>query len=285
MKTRTSLLSAAVAVCLSVAALGAETGPQQTGEGTFERSWPAVSVAHTRVTLSSKLDERVAKIEVEEGQKVNKGDVLLRFDARQVEARIAVAEVEADFKGRIESARTRYEYLKREFERSKNLSTEEMITESELDNDRTQMELASLEMAELRRGEKLGEARLHLYRTDAEDYVVRSPVNGVVSDLWVDEGEMAEVGESLVEVIDPDVIEIRVHLREEHAMNVAAGGEVAVKFVTVSQRPVPGTIYFVSPYVESSSGTFTVKILAQPNVEQIKPGMACEIRFLPAEKP
>jgi len=269
--------------CIGPTAVCGEPDPQPEGEGTFERFWPAASMPHTHVTLSSKLDERLGEVLVEEGQQVKKGEVLVKFDLEQVNAKIAMAQVEADFKGRIESATKRYEYLAREYERSKNL--DQMISESDLDSDHTQMELSKLELEELKRGQRMADTRLRLYKAEAEDYIVRSPVDGVVADVWIEEGEMAQVGQALVEVIDPSAIEVRVHLREEHTMNVTPGQEAAIRFVTVSQRPVPGTVYFVSPYVDSSSGTFTVKILTEPKTEHIKPGMACEVRFLPPKKP
>jgi RND family efflux transporter MFP subunit len=263
----------------------AETQPQETGEGTFERDWPAVSMAYKRATLSSKLDERIASIVVKEGQAVKKGDVLLRFSYEQIEAKIAMAEVDAEFKDRIESSRTRYEFLSRESERSKKLSEGAMIPEAEFDKDRTEKELARLEVEELKRNSRLADTRLRVYKAEAEDYVVRSPIDGVVADLWVKEGEMARVGQALLEVLDPKVIEVRVHLREEHSMNVSANQEVAVKFPAASERPVPGAVYFVAPNVDSSSGTFTVKILTEPGVEHIKPGMSCQVRFLPPKNP
>ncbi len=249
----------------------------------FDTFWPAVSQPHTQITLSSKLrGERIARIAVEEGDPVSKEDVLMEFDARLMDARIALAVVEAEFTSRLQSARTRHEYLKGEFDRSVELG----FAERGVDKDRAEfeMKMARLDLDELDRSKRLAEKQLEYYECQAEDYTILSPIDGVVSRLWIEEAEMASEGLPLVKVIDPRVIEVRLHPSERFVKLVARGQKVVVKFPAADDREFTGSVYVVSPDVDSSSHTFMVRILVEPGMDDVKPGMGCEVRFLPRQQ-
>lgn len=267
------------------ATAGPEAGSEEGESELLGQSWPAVSVPHTRVVLSSKLNEYVSELPVEEGERVAEGDVVLRFDARQIEAQIAVAEVEADYESRIARQKDRYEHLQREYERSRALSEgEAVISESKLDQHRTQMQMARLELEEMKRQAVRAEKQLALYQARATDYTLKAPVDGVVSQVWIEEAEMATEGEKLIEVIDPETIEVRVHMPEDLADAILRDQKATLIFASAGGKTVPASVYFVSPYVDSSSGTFLVKLLAQVGNRELKPGMGCEVRFSPRKK-
>lgn len=272
---------AAVAVLLCVVAGGIYGQARADGEADdfFDTFWPAVSQPHTQITLSSKLRERIARIAVEEGDSVKKDDVLIEFDTRLINARIALAVVEADFAARLDSSRTRHEYLKGEFDRSVKLDFAE--SRADLDRAKFEMEMARLDLEELNRSKRLAEQQLGYYKYQAEDYTILSPIDGVVSRLWIEEAEMASEGLPLVKVIDPRVVEVRLHPSERFVKLVARGQKVVVKFSAADDREFPGSVYVVSPDVDSSSHTFLVRILVEPGRDDVRPGMGCEVRFLP----
>jgi len=271
------------AICVAIACLlfastvhrrclGAE------GPDLFEKSWAAASLPHRRVTLCSKVMELVQAIEVKEGQRVSRGDVLIKLDALKLERQKAVAEKNADFTARIQSAQAKSEHLAREFERKDKLG--EFLSESKLDEARTDMELAKLEVQELQRQQELAKAGVDYYEALLRDYAIVSPIDGVVSNLMVETGEMVKEGQAVVEVIDPDTIEVRVHLPEGTLARIGNAQGTSVTFAAFPGEPaVPGEIHFISPDVDSSSGTFLVKILVEAKGSQLRPGLACQVRF------
>ncbi len=272
---------AAVGILLCAVAGGIYGQARAQGEADdfFDTSWPAVSQPHTQITLSSKLRERIARIAVEEGDAIKKEDVLIEFDARLINARIALAEVAADFAARLESSRTRYDYLKGEHDRSVTLDFAE--SRADLDRAKFEMEMARLDLAELDRSKREADQQLAAYKYQAEDYTILSPIDGVVSRLWIEEAEMASEGLPLVKVIDPGVVEVRLHPSERFVKLVARGQKVVVKFPAADDQEFTGSVYVVSPDVDSSSHTFLVRILVEPGRDDVRPGMGCEVRFLP----
>ncbi len=265
---RLLLIVAAMAVCG-----GAAAGPETDVCG---RYWPAVSVPHQDVTLSSKLDENIAAVHVEEGERVRAGQVLIEFDSRVIEARIAVAEKEADFDARIARATADLDYLTREFDRNQRMG--EFLSESELDKAKHAVEAARLDIENLKTQQALAEARLEYYRAEAGNYIVKSPIDGVVSRSWIEEGEMAPVGRRLLEIIAPETLEIHVHLPEACA-GLDGDHPALVRFGAAGEREFQGSIHAISPRVDSSSGTFEVTVLVEPGTDEVKPGMACQVKF------
>ena len=93
---------------------------------------------------------------------------------------------------------------------------------------------------------------------------------------------MARQGQPVVEVIDPNVIEVIANtIHERHYAEAARARRALVAFTEVGGQEFAVRISVVSPYVESTAGTFTVKVLVEPRSDAVKPGMACKVRFLP----
>jgi len=254
----------------------------------YLRPWPAVSAPFTQVVLSSELPETILSIPAKEGQPVKKGDVLLRFDDRIIKAQIEVAQKEADFEARIASAEETRQYYQKELDRLKLIQGDaeegRFVREADMNLAAHNKEAARLDVVELERQKQLANARLRLLQARKDDYTVVSPIGGVVSHVYPEEGEMAQQGQPLVEVIDPRVIEVVANtMPEEHYAQVTRTKRAVVQFATTGKRRFPARVHVVSPYVESTSGTFTVKLLVEPDSDEVKPGMKCEITFLPGD--
>ena len=269
---------ALVLLCgLLVAAAGGQAPTDETPD-LFSTAWPSVSLPHRRVVLSSKIAELVQALEVEEGQRVKVGDVLVSLDARLLELQLDAAETSADYKARIDLAETRYEYQQREFGRIKAL--DEFASEKDRDELETKVEIARLELLELQRQEKLAERNLDYHKARLEEeYQIVSPIDGVVCNLWIEAGEMVDKAQRIVEVIDTDTVEVRVHLHERNLRYIKEIKAVTVRFPALGEGRFPGRIHFISPAVDSSSGTFLVKVLVEAAGTEIRPGLACETSF------
>ena len=276
--TKAMKITAVAFVCLFVGLLQAQGMAGEDSDGIYDNYLPAISVAHTRIELSSTLNENITDVPLEEGQPVKKGEVVVEFNSRVIDAQIEVAKTKADYETRIAQAKSDFQYYKTEYER--HVKMEGLGAEAEKAKAKHQMDQAELQVAELKREKKQAEADLARLKAQKEDYYVRSPIDGVISNRWIEPGEMAEQAQKLVEVMDPNVVEVRVHVPEDYTQ-IEEGHKALVRFPPAGNREIEGTVSIVSPYVESKSGTYKVEILVEPNSEKIKPGMSCEVRFVP----
>jgi membrane fusion protein YbhG len=152
------------------------------------------------------------------------------------------------------------------------------------DVEEAEFESASAQLAveQLQRDQKVRQSRLALEQAYARDYVFTAPMDGVISQVWVESGQTVREGEQIVEMIDPDVIEVRVYLPEVHYAALKAGRQATVRFPLFDkEREFAGKVDVVAPEINATSGTFAVTVLVKlPDDDpRPKPGASCTVSF------
>jgi RND family efflux transporter MFP subunit len=203
------------------------------------------------VAVGSAVGGVLETVEVERGDRVRAGQVIARLRSGVERAAVDLAKARAEFE-------------QRRVARNADLDQDELISEHERDEMRTQSVIAGLELAE---ANELLEMR-----------TIRSPLNGVVVERSGSPGELIqESAIATVAQIDP--------LNVEVVLPVALFGEIAVGDVAqvVLAAPVGGAyaakVVIVDRVIDAASGTFGVR-LALPNRESKLPaGLQCRVLF------
>jgi biotin carboxyl carrier protein len=197
------LLSVAVAACQSGEANETAAGLQT---ATVERRSIVSSVEATGVVepiryidVKSQASGEILELPVELGDYVEKGELLVRIDPRDV--RNAYEQAEAD----LQVAEARFGVAERQLERTRTLRDSAVVTQDELES-------AILEHANARAALVKARTNLELARERVEDVTLRAPISGtiverhngiVVRDL---ETVMTEIGQVYVVVPVPDSV-------------------------------------------------------------------------------
>ncbi len=150
----------------------------------------------------------------------------------------------------------------------------------EIEEAEYESESARLQVLQLKRDQKIRQAQLTLQEAYAQDYMIKAPMDGVISQIWVESGQTVREGEQIIEMIDPSVIEVRVYLPEEKYTAVRAGQAVNVNFTKFdAKKDFPGTVDVVAPEINATSGTFAVTILVKLPAAGVrpKPGAECSV--------
>lgn len=206
---------------------------------------------HVEVGLSSAVPGIVEAVEVERGDEVKKGQVLVRL--------VSGVELAAH-----ELAKARAEFARRKNERNADLVEERLISSNEKDQIETEELLARLELRE-------STERLAL-RT------IRSPIDGVVVAVDVSPGKY---------VSDAEILQLaQLHpLNVEVVVPVSAFGSVArgMQATVRPEFPFEGdrsaTVTIVDRVVDAASGTLGVR-LELPNPKRELPGgLKCTVEF------
>jgi len=197
-------------------------------------------------TIGSKLLARVVEINLRAGQKVRKGDVLVRLDdtdlqARLQQARAAVVSIEAT---RAQAAADVGRYAKLLQSRAA----------SQQDYEKATTALRSAE-AELRRAEET----VNEVQATLEHATVRSPIDGTIIDKKVDVGDMVTPGQTLVTLFDPERMQLVASVRESLAHQLEEGQKIGVQIERLNKE-CSGTVSEIVPEAQSSSRTFQVKV-------------------------
>lgn len=202
--------------------------------------------ANEMVEIKSETDGVVQDILFEEGQRVEKGQLLVRLDETKLAA--TLAQTEANFK-----------LSETSFERSKQLSADQLISQQEFDQSAAAFQV--------------NQANLDLFRRQLRDARIVAPFEGVISSRMVSPGQIITKNSIISWLIDSDPVKVEFHVPEKFLGQVKEKQLIEITVEAFPGRDFKGEVFFVSPYVDPTNRTAQVKAYI-PNPEfQLKPGM------------
>jgi HlyD family secretion protein len=149
-----------------------------------------------KVDISADISGRVIELAVEEGQWVDRGDLLLRIDPTSFQAAVRRAEA-AVAQAQAQAAQARANLLKAQsdFRRAEQLAGgDNLISAADVDQARTQHAVAEAQYEAARYGVAQAQAQLSEARETLRKATIVAPMSGRVTRLNIEEGETAIVG-------------------------------------------------------------------------------------------
>jgi membrane fusion protein, multidrug efflux system len=247
------LLGLCVSGCKKQAAGTAKMPPPQVvvAEARTERVVETLSrvaniQANEMVEIKSETDGVVQEIRFDEGQKVEKGHLLVVLDETRLAATLAQAE--ANFK-----------LSQANFERSKQLFDGKLISQQEFDQNAATFQA--------------NQANLDFTRRSLKDARIYTPFEGVVSSRQISPGQIISRNTILTWLIDFDPVKVEFHVPEKFLGQVKEKQRIEITVEAFPNEKFSGEVFFVSPYVDSTNRTALVKAYI-PNPEtRLRPGM------------
>lgn len=201
------------------------------------------------VSISATTPGEVVRIGVTEGQRVSRGDFLLQLDPVSVAAGATgqAAAVEAA-RAELETARAQAEYARQEYERRRALAERDLVPRSELDAAVAELRAREAAVAAARNRVDQASAALRSARHDLARVTIRSPIDGVVTRVNVEEGEVAMIGTMnqagtvLLVIADLGVMEATVDVDETDVVNIETGQSAEVTIDAFPDTTFSGTV-------------------------------------------
>lgn len=109
--------------------------------------------------------------------------------------------------------------------------------------------------------------------------VVRAPVTGILDDRLVEIGSMVAPGTPVARILDVDTVKIVGGVPERYAADIERGSPVRVTVDALAGREYTGTVDFVGAAVNGGSRTFQVEIVVPNPGLGIKPGMVANVQI------
>lgn len=221
--------------------------------------------AVNKAKLSTRMMGYVNRINVEIGDKVKKGQLLVSINNSDLKAKLA------QVNAKITEAEAAYNNAEKDYNRFKNLLAKSSASQKELDD-----VTANYEMAEAR----LEAARQMKNEIQAQfAYVnIRAPFSGVITNKFVEEGDMANPGMPLVAMEAPGAFEVRATVPESEVSSVREGTEVDVNVKTLD-KTLKGVISEVSASAKNTGSQYPVKISLTETGGEIRSGMYVSIEI------
>ncbi len=245
------------------------------------------TVARASVDISPKYAGRIASVEVELGDVVRPGEVLIRQDVRDVavsilqnhaqsaEASAEAVVARASHGADLLKARTNFETAKATYERYQKLYDAGAVALQERDEKYRAMTEAQAVLAALE-DQQLGEVSAAVAAKEAaaakaeymvealeiqrEDLALKSPVAGVVGYRKAEAGEWATAGETLLTVVDNSRLYFDCLVAEQDIGVLREGMETEISLSSVG-KTVKGKILYVAPSPEENARAYRVRLL------------------------
>jgi len=203
-----------------------------------------------RVSISSRLSGFIHELSVREGGRVTVGQVLVRVDA--VDAKQGLIQASADL-ANAEADVQRYNEL---------LKAGAVTTQ----------QAASVQLRY-----KVAKSQVEQARNQLSYAEVRSPVNGVVVEKRLSQGDLAAPGLTILTLEDPASLLVETYVSEQFISAIKEGAHVDVDLPSLKQT-FPGVVRQVVQAADPVSHQFLVKI-ALPAADGLYPGMYAQTGF------
>jgi membrane fusion protein (multidrug efflux system) len=214
---------------------------------------PGTTEAWQDVQVAADTAGRIEWIGPREGERVNKGDLLIKIDVSALKA--AMDHAEAQF----QLADDLYQRRQRLYERK-------IIAKEELDQSATQRKLAATDYEQIKIKYSHG--------------FPRSPISGIINHLYVDAGEFIDTGKPIADIVNIDRIKINVMVPELDIRYVRQGQQTPVRIDAFPEKALNGVIDFVAFKADPATKTFLVRTVIENPLADIRPGMIARVVFV-----
>jgi len=246
------------------------------------------------VQISSNLMGRVQGLSVAEGDRVNRGDLLLRLDDERYRSTLAAtdAQVEAA-QADLRLAQAQHELSQQTLRRQEQLFADSLLSDEALDRVRAEAAMNAARLAAAREALRVRQAMRAETGKDFKETVFHSPITGVVTALNVEEGEnvvtgtMNNPGTVIMTIADLDTMEVEADVDETDVVKVQVGQSARVKTDAWEDSVLAGVVTKVglsgrrtsaSGQQEGTNYMVRVRILSPP--EGLRPGMSADVEIL-----
>jgi RND family efflux transporter MFP subunit len=264
--------------------------------------------AEEQADVAAEVAGRIIATPVERGTAVSEGAVLVRIspaeadaqakeaeaNAAQLEARLGIkpgGSFEVNAVPEVQNAKAAYDLAQNEFNRIKSLLDQQVVSQSEFDQRRTQMEASRQQYEAARNGAaqqfqmlQAARARVDLAHKSLADTTVRAPFTGLVAERLVSTGDYVTKGMKVAVVVRVNPLRIQLTVPEQFVSAMKAGAAVTFQVDAYPNRTFNGTVRYVSPALETNRRALTVEAVVPNQSGDLKPGLFATARIDQPEK-
>ena len=222
-----------------------------------------------RPRIESRLGFRVAgKIverKVDIGAIVKKGDVLMQLDPQDL--KLAASQAQASLR----AAETNRDLASSDYKRYQELRAKNFVSQSVLDSKRAALRAAQAE-ADAARAAFRGQSNQANYSNLVSD------IDGVVTGIDAEVGQVVNAGTPVVRVARTDEMEVVIGIPEDRVDAIRKVESVTVRLWANPGEAIAGRVREVSPVADPATRTYTVKVAIPPRPE-VRLGMTAAVQF------
>lgn len=294
-----------IAIAVSGAGIGLRSGRAIPVETTLARSAAdsgPVSLldasgfvtARRIATVSSKVTGKVKEVLIEEGQRVEEGQILATLDSTDAEAAMDLSRAQRQAAvALLSEQRITLKQAERELGRQKDLMDKRLTSQQALDNAETAMASLRARLASQQKQIEVAERSVAVTQQQLDNTIVRAPFSGVITVKAAQPGEMispisaggGSIRTGIGTIVDMDSLEVQVDVNEAYIGRVQPNMPVDAVLNAYQDWKIPGRVLAIIPTADRSKATVKVRIALEVQDSRIVPDMGVRVSFLETRDP
>ena len=260
--------------------------PGSMGERTLLNASGYVA-ARREATVSSKVTGKVMEVLVEEGMKVEVGQVLARLDSSNVEKSLQLAEAQAEsVRKTLDETKANLEQAEREFRRVTQLAENKIASPSEVDRVESEAKALKARLARQQADVSVSEREVALWKQQLDDTIIRAPFTGIVTSKNAQPGEMISpmsaggfTRTGICTLVDMSSLEIEVDVNESFINRVQPGQPVEATLDSYPEWQIPAKVIAIIPTADRQKATVKVRVGFEKLDPRMLPDMRVKVAF------
>lgn len=225
-----------------------------------------------QVSVRPEVNGRIARLPVDVGDEVEKGDLLFTLDDKDIQIEIASNETE------LNSAKLRLQQAERDFERDRHLFEESLVSREVFENTKTEYDLAKNEIQRAERAIELARDRLSKTRIEApfDCTILTRPVS--VGQAVSGSGGFNS-GTEVLTIANLNDLIINAHVNQADVSRLHSGLHVDIEVEAIPGLVVKGVVERIAPQatIVNNIKGFSTRIRITEGDPRIQPGMTANI--------
>lgn len=205
------------------------------------------------VTIRPEVAGRISEIAFREGQRVEKGTTLIRFDTSVQRAEVAQADASLGL-------------AKSRLDRASDLFTKGFLSTQARDEAESNFKVAQANF-------DLAQARLN--KLD-----IKAPFSGIVGLRTVSIGDYVKDGQDIVNLEEIDPLKVDFKIPEIYLKQVAAGQSLQITLDGFPDQTFQGKVFAINPLVDTNGRSIVIRAIVQNAGARLRPGMFARVRLL-----
>lgn len=215
--------------------------------------------ADRTIEVSPEIGGRVVELAFEDGQTVDKGDLLVRLDdSKLVEQKQAAHDARKRTGAQLQLAR-------KDLDRFEKLFKGNAISQDRLDQARAAVKQLQAEADRL-------DDRVQLVDQRIDDTRVKAPEAGKLGQRLVEVGDFVKPGQAVVMLVAADPLEVTFTVPEQYAPRLAKGKPVEARVDAHPDQSFTGELTYIAPTVDRGSRQLRLKARIDNNPTRLTPG-------------
>ncbi|TDR48889.1 RND family efflux transporter MFP subunit [Tahibacter aquaticus] len=250
--------------------------------------------ARRQATVSSKVTGRVAEVLIEEGQRVEEGQVLARLDPVDAQAQLDQSRTQLDAaKAQLAEHKVQLVRAERDLKRQQDLVARKLTSQQASENAATDVAALRARIVAQERQIAVADSGVAMAQVNLDNTVVKAPFSGMVTVKAAQPGEIVSpmsagggfTRTGIGTIVDMNSLEIEVDVNESYIGRVQPGQPVESTLNAYPDWKIPGKVIAIIPTADRSKATVKVRIGMDAKDARIVPDMGARVAFKTDAKP